>query len=421
MTEGCDISEFGRSGDFYISGGIDFSSAQRLKSEGSTCDTYVTVLQRRKVFVKRLKKEFRNSPLYRAAFDKEFDLGVGLSHISLPRYIALGDDYIVMDYIEGSTLAEQLARRRSQSGSVITFDKRFRKKVLGELVDVIDYLHRSGVVHCDIKTDNIIIQPYADRPVMLIDLDKAYTSWLDSTYGNPLSYGCASCADGKIDFMGLARIAGQLGERRFAKLCRRENVTVEKLRREINGNRWYIPMFLLLIPVIIIGLWLFFNKGQNTHMSMTPHVSESEDSYVSDSIMTSVSEHTDSLDNGNNMPSIKEKSEGNHSIVSNQIDDLWIKELVKSGLEPVKILRDSMFNMLSCDTLPLYAVSDSIQNYFLHSLHVQSDIIYKAVDKFDDISELEVQKRVRNNHEFLEFVKRDNELREKLLELVHRQ
>ena len=58
------------------SGPIDFAAARRLDRSGSTCDVFVTRYQRRRVFIKRLKQEYRTNTVYLAALDKEFDLGV---------------------------------------------------------------------------------------------------------------------------------------------------------------------------------------------------------------------------------------------------------------------------------------------------------------------------------------------------------
>ena len=88
---------------------IDFSRAKRLNTTGSTCDAYLAELKHRKVFVKRLKEKYRGSARYRTAFEKEYEIGVGLSHPALPVYIDFHGDYIVMNYIDGRTLAEMLA------------------------------------------------------------------------------------------------------------------------------------------------------------------------------------------------------------------------------------------------------------------------------------------------------------------------
>ncbi|MDE6321111.1 MAG: protein kinase, partial [Muribaculaceae bacterium] len=164
---------------------IDFTNATPINGSGSTCDTYLCTVQHRRVFVKRLKAQYRNNPLYRAAFSKEYDLGLSLSHQSLPRYVGHGDDYIVTDFIEGDTLAALIKR-----GDRRVSDRKHAKKLIAELIDVVEYLHNRNIVHCDIKPDNIIISPYPDRPITLIDLDKAFSPWLDSTHGDTSKYGC---------------------------------------------------------------------------------------------------------------------------------------------------------------------------------------------------------------------------------------
>ncbi|MDE6266500.1 MAG: protein kinase [Muribaculaceae bacterium] len=263
-------------------GPIDFGAAQRLEREGSTCDVFVTRLHRRRVFVKRLKKEFRANTVYSAAFDKEFDLGVELQHKSLPRYREFHDDYIVMDFIDGVTLSEAMkseinaetpasAARRwlSHPGNL--------RRMLKELIDVTGYLHRHNVVHCDIKPDNIILTDGTFN-LMLIDFDKSYTSWLDDTSGSPALYGVAADKRGNtdIDFHGIGKIietliANDLKFSGLAKLrnrCFVDGVTADDLMEIIGRNR--SQKTLLAIPALLTflaiggGLWFYFNKS-NEH------------------------------------------------------------------------------------------------------------------------------------------------------------
>ncbi len=190
------------------SGAIDFHTAQQLGCTGSTCDVYVTRHHRRRVFVKRLKEEFRNNSVYRAALDKEFETGATLHHKSLPEYREFHDDYIVIDYIDGVTLAEIL---RSSGNGETAASVVFRwlknpenlKRILTELIEVTGYLHRHNVVHCDIKPDNVIITDGTNN-LMLIDFDKSYTPWLDDTSGSPALYGVdpSGRGDTDIDFHG---------------------------------------------------------------------------------------------------------------------------------------------------------------------------------------------------------------------------
>ena len=89
---------------------IDFASAVRLPQEGSASEVYKTRWHRRTVLVKRLKEEFRDSPLHLDALEKEYEIGVTLSHPSLPTYLAFDRDYIVMEYVDGDTLASMLKK-----------------------------------------------------------------------------------------------------------------------------------------------------------------------------------------------------------------------------------------------------------------------------------------------------------------------
>lgn len=247
---------------------VDFSKAKLLDSGGSTCDAYECTLQRRRVFVKRLKAEYRDNPLYRAAFDKEYDLGVTLSHPSLPRYVGYGSDYIVMDFIEGDTLADLIKR-----GDRRLKDKKFVNKQLSELIDVVEYLHNRNIVHCDIKADNIIISPYKDRPVTLIDLDKAYTAWLGNTPGDPAKYDCDECGDGVIDFRGLGMIADKLGQKNIAAICRNKGVTADTIRKKLirrttRDRFWRWPIFAGVGLSCVIAFWVINKYGDHSERGM---------------------------------------------------------------------------------------------------------------------------------------------------------
>ena len=249
---------------------VDFSKARRLDRGGSTCDAYECTIQRRRVFVKRLKPEYRDNPLYRAAFDKEYDLGVSLSHPSLPRYVGYGRDYIVMDFVEGDTLADLIKRNDPRLK-----DKRFVNKLLSELTDAVEYLHNRNIVHCDIKADNIIISPYNDRPATLIDLDKAYTAWIGSTPGDPAKYGCDGCDDGMIDFRGIGMIADKLGQNQIASVCRDKGVTAETLRKTLTCHtsrnrfrKWSAVLAVAGLFCVMI-LWTINKYGDHTEQVVT--------------------------------------------------------------------------------------------------------------------------------------------------------
>jgi len=77
--------------------------------------------------------------------------------------------YITMDFIEGSTLDEELCH----PGNLESTD--FLQKLLKwltQIANVITYLHRRGILHMDIKPKNILIENGTDN-VVLIDLGDA--------------------------------------------------------------------------------------------------------------------------------------------------------------------------------------------------------------------------------------------------------
>ncbi len=245
-----DISDFGEG----LS--VDFGDAKKLVRSGSTCDAYECTIQRRHCFVKRLKVEFRDNPLYCAAFDKEYELGVSLNHISLPHYYSRGKDYIVMDYVEGETLGDLMRK-----GDERLRDKRFVSKILCELIDAVEYLHRRQVIHCDIKPDNLIVSPYDDRPITLIDLEKSYTAWLSDTASNPAKYDCTTCSDGLVDLNAICIIGERLGNKRIAALKGNKSLSIKKLRRAATKrptNRALIaaPIAILLILGALVAYTL---------------------------------------------------------------------------------------------------------------------------------------------------------------------
>lgn len=368
---------------------VDFSHATKLNRGGSTCETWVTTLQRRRVFIKRLRPEYRGNPLYRAAFDKEYDLGVSLNHPSLPRYVAFNGEWIALDFVEGDTLAELIERKDAR-----LHDKRFVRHLLSQLVDVIDYLHHRHVVHCDVKADNVIVSPYADRPVTLIDLDKAYTSWLDSTAGDPAKYDCRECADGRIDFRGLGRIASRLGMKRFAEACNADDITADRLRPN-RPSRYRLPdnvVVGLICVVLGVGLvclsYLFVGK-QSADRELPTREQRSADSIRADvDTMPSPPVVTSAPAPVNLMP---------EAPVMTGIDPEWIDRMMADKFAGLSQECARVREMMLSDSVPMQTVEESFGEYIRKSGAAKSDVIYLATTHFDRQSELEVQKAVRSH------------------------
>lgn len=358
---------------------IDFSTAKLLSSSGSTCDAYECTVQHRRVFVKRLKEEYRNNPMYRAAFSKEYDLGVTLSHPSLPHYIGFGGDYIVMDYIEGDTLSSLISRC-----DIRLTNEKAVKKLLRELIDVVEYLHNRNIIHCDIKSDNIIISPYPDRPAILIDLDKAYSPWLDSTHGDTARYGCDQCADGDIDYKGVGMIAAKLGMKRIADACNRNNVSADGLKKllENRSGRVILPVIIAgVIIAAIVAVMALVTKPTSSH-----HDAPSDAGYAAPAAADSEQIAYSPIAPGT--PSEPEKP---------AIDNAWIDALISEKSAEIIGYRQKLLGTLGCDTISIADKYDAITAYTYSAGMARNQIIFSAVEHYRHLSEIDVQQTVRNN------------------------
>lgn len=253
---------------------IAFEDAVLLKKSGSTCEVYRTHRHLREVFVKRLKQEFRSHPVYLDALDKEFEIGVGLRHPSLPYYREFHRDYIVIDYIDGETLSEMIQR-----GDPWLCHERNIVRLLRQLVDVVDYLHRHGICHCDIKPDNLMITS-RNKNLVLIDFDKSYTDSLCDTPGDPERYGLPVGSEGSVrmDMEGIARlmeeIKGSVRGFRFRKYrdftaaCRTGadfSDLEEILDYDPLKSKGKIPILIILMTLLGVGwatYYIFSNREE---------------------------------------------------------------------------------------------------------------------------------------------------------------
>jgi Tol biopolymer transport system component len=107
----------------------------------------------RDVAVKVLPERFALSPELRERFEREARAIAALSH---PHICALFDvgregqtEYLVMELLEGQTLAERLSRGALPIGEVLRFG--------AEIASALDAAHRKGIVHRDLKPGNIML------------------------------------------------------------------------------------------------------------------------------------------------------------------------------------------------------------------------------------------------------------------------
>jgi eukaryotic-like serine/threonine-protein kinase len=107
----------------------------------------------RTVAVKVLPSHLSTNPEVRQRFEREAKTISSLSH---PHICALYDvgnqdgvEFLVMEYLEGETLSERLAK------GPLAFDQVLRYGL--EIADALDKAHRQGIVHRDLKPGNVML------------------------------------------------------------------------------------------------------------------------------------------------------------------------------------------------------------------------------------------------------------------------
>ena len=129
----------------------------------------------RVVAVKRLADNLAHDRSFRDRFLREAQLAAPLSHPNVVRVYDFGHDpdgrpFIVMEYVEGGSLAEALARDGALSPARVV-------AVARDCCAGLAYAHAAGLVHRDLKPQNLLLDP--DCRVKIADFGIART--LDGT------------------------------------------------------------------------------------------------------------------------------------------------------------------------------------------------------------------------------------------------
>ncbi|MBC8505774.1 MAG: serine/threonine protein kinase [Anaerolineales bacterium] len=118
----------------------------------------------RTVAIKVLRKDYSHDPAFRERFRQEAKAAANLSHPNIVTVHDFGIDqgriFIVMEFVPGATLKELIEKRGRYS----------IKSGISLLVQAcagVGYAHRAGLVHCDVKPQNMLVTP--DRRLKVTD------------------------------------------------------------------------------------------------------------------------------------------------------------------------------------------------------------------------------------------------------------
>ncbi|WP_418061221.1 Stk1 family PASTA domain-containing Ser/Thr kinase [Pimelobacter simplex] len=133
----------------------------------------------RVVAVKRLRSDLASDPTFQARFRREAQSSASLNHPAIVAVYDTGEErtaqpdgstevvpYIVMEHVAGRTLRDIL-----REGRKILPERAL--EITSGVLSALDYSHRAGIIHRDIKPGNVMLTPSGDIKVMDFGIARA--------------------------------------------------------------------------------------------------------------------------------------------------------------------------------------------------------------------------------------------------------
>ncbi|WP_081980778.1 serine/threonine-protein kinase [Neosynechococcus sphagnicola] len=145
----------------------------QILGRGGFGETYLAedtqMPSQRRCVIKQLKPVTTNDQIYQLVkerFQREAAIleELGDGHPQIPRLYAyfteIGQFYMVQEWIQGQTLNQRLQSQGLLSETEV-------RTILIHLLPVLEYVHSKGIVHRDIKPDNIMVRQRDGKPVLI--------------------------------------------------------------------------------------------------------------------------------------------------------------------------------------------------------------------------------------------------------------
>jgi len=113
----------------------------------------------RTVAIKMLHEGLTSDAEFLRRFQKEAHAAANLSHPNIVTVHDIGQDgrryYIVMEYVEGWTLKELIRNHRQENNRPLHLDRALDIAI--QICAGVGYAHRANLVHCDVKSQNVLV------------------------------------------------------------------------------------------------------------------------------------------------------------------------------------------------------------------------------------------------------------------------
>ena len=131
---------------------------------------WLSVRDGRRVVYKGLTRELQHHPEEIASLRKEYSLGVRIDCEGVVRFYGfefhsqLGP-IIIMEYVDGFTLHDYLRNNQIDNAELPQLDERL--KIAIDIADSLSLIHSAGILHRDLKPDNILIRKRDLQPKII--------------------------------------------------------------------------------------------------------------------------------------------------------------------------------------------------------------------------------------------------------------
>lgn len=230
-----------------------------------------------KFFILKTAKD--NSARAANLLKREYSLCCGLTHPHIVSIFTFEESTpagpaIIMEYVEGRTLDSYLQEKPKLQD---------RKRIFLQLLDAVGYIHRSGLIHNDLKPQNIVVTS-KDNDLKIIDfgLSDDDSNYLEKTLGATPQYASPellayrerldSTLDARSDIYSIGKLMQDIFPGRYRSIssrCTRQDhnsrySSIDDLKRAWKRrNRPYqIASAVLLLAMLILPTILLLKERQ---------------------------------------------------------------------------------------------------------------------------------------------------------------